>query len=112
MQRDKAARELAERKAAARTVLEKNFGRDAVDKMASSAPRPAAGKQTVVSPVVALMKLKQRAVPVDEKSKKLPMDERIYVVAECRRGPDHTLIGEKVIWLAKVSSDVGGLLRY
>lgn len=93
---------------AARKVLERNFGKEAVAKLGA---RPASGnaagsapKKAKVSPVIALMKLKQRAKPVDAKSKDVSMDDRLYLTVELLEGEDRVKKSEKELFLAKVSS--------
>lgn len=96
---------------AARKVLEKNFGKEAVAKLGA---RPAGGSAAgnapkkpnlKISPVIALMKLKQRAKPVDAKSKDVSMDDRLYLTVELLEGEDRIIKGEKELFLAKVSCE-------
>lgn len=98
---------------AARKVLEKNFGREAVAKLgdgagvkrASSSTDSAATRPSpkVVSPVIALMKLKQRAKPVDNKAKELAMDDRLYLTVELLEGEGQVKRGERELWISKVT---------
>lgn len=93
---------------ATRKVLEKNFGKEAVAKLgarsASGSVAGSAPKKAKVSPVIALMKLKQRAKPVDAKSKDMSMDDRLYLTVELLEGEDRIKKGEKELFLAKVGS--------
>jgi hypothetical protein len=93
---------------AARKVLEKNFGKEAVAQLgtraASGSSAGSAPKKAKISPVIALMKLKQRAKPVDAKSKDVSMDDRLYLRVELLEGEDRVKKADKELFLAKVGS--------
>ncbi|KAM0788436.1 hypothetical protein ACM66B_001571 [Microbotryomycetes sp. NB124-2] len=87
---------------AARAVLARTFGAQAVAKLGSSSATSSKAASTKVSPVIALMKLKQRAKPVDVKAKDVKMEDRLFLTVELREGPDATLTAERDLYLTKV----------
>lgn len=118
LDRDAAELRKQQKRDDARAILAKSFGSAAVANLDRRAP-PAAGitaasapsSGKAANPVVTLMKLKQRAIPVDSKSKSLPMDARLFITVEHRRGVEHALISERAVWLNKVSPNENDDLR-
>lgn len=105
LDRDATEQAARDKKEAALAVLKRTFGADAVEKrgvVPAAGPQPT--KPKVVSPVIALMKLKQRAKPVDGKAKDLQMDERLYLTVKHVEGVDRVEQGFRELFLNKVSA--------
>jgi hypothetical protein len=103
LDRTEADRVNGEKTAAAKAVLEKNFGAEAVKKMGAGTASASEEKKAVkVNPILALMKLKQRSKPANAKAKELAMDERIYVTVALLDGEERAEMGARELYLAKV----------
>ncbi|SCV74162.1 BQ2448_6594 [Microbotryum intermedium] len=103
-ERDQVQQEREVRSRQAREVIEHNFGVSST----SSATKPsAAGKMAQskpLSPVIALMKLKQRAQPIEDPAKQLKMEDRLYLTVRFCEGEERTVVSTKEVWLAKDST--------
>ncbi|KAK4051801.1 AN1-type zinc finger protein 1 [Microbotryomycetes sp. JL201] len=84
---------------AARAVLAKNFGAAAVAKLDATPQLKRAPAK--VNSAIALMKLKQRAKPVDHKMKDLKVEDRLYLTVELRDGSDATVTAERELYISK-----------
>ncbi|SGY47259.1 BQ5605_C001g00514 [Microbotryum silenes-dioicae] len=68
---------------------------------------PAAVKSAHTKPlslVIALMKLKQRAQPIDATAKRLKMEDRLYLTVRFCEGEERAVASTKEVWLGKEST--------
>lgn len=107
LDRDGVERNKQQKRLDAREVLARNFGQAAVarlDRTTNSIPStPIKAQGKAPSPVIMLMKLKQRAIPVDAKAKSLSIEDRLYLSVQHRCGVEHELKSERAVWISKVS---------
>ncbi|SCZ99000.1 BZ3500_MvSof-1268-A1-R1_Chr3-1g05757 [Microbotryum saponariae] len=91
-ERDQMKQDQQARSKQAKEIIERNF---AAVKSAHTKP---------LSPVVALMKLKQRAQPIDATAKRLKMEDRLYLTVRFCEGEERTVASTKEVWLGKEST--------